>query len=115
MIVYKPGDTVLVAFPFTDFSTFKQRPAIIISSEKFNRSQSDVIIMAITSHAYEKNKWDHFLSKEEQKSAGLPKSSIVKVGKITTIDQRLIRKRIGHLPKVSIQQIASMLQRITEI
>jgi len=50
MTAYNPGDIILIPFPFTDFSTFKQRPAVILSSRGFNRSSSDVIIAAITSH-----------------------------------------------------------------
>ena len=49
MTPYKRGDVVLVAFPFTDLSTTKMRPAIVISSEKFNRKFNDIVVAAITS------------------------------------------------------------------
>jgi mRNA-degrading endonuclease toxin of MazEF toxin-antitoxin module len=49
MTVYRQGDVVLIPFPFTDFSTFKQRPAVVISSNGFNRIHQDVIVVAITS------------------------------------------------------------------
>ena len=44
MMNYKRGDVVLVPFPFTDLTTIKQRPALIISSGKFNSMQEDAII-----------------------------------------------------------------------
>ena len=49
MTPYKRGDVVLVAFPFTDLSTTKMRPAIVISSEKFNRKFNDIVVATITS------------------------------------------------------------------
>ena len=33
---YAFGDVILVPFPFTDQSTTKQRPAVVISSNRYN-------------------------------------------------------------------------------
>jgi len=48
MTPYKCGDVVLLPFPFTDLSTSKQRPALIISSDWYNDNRNDVIVVAIT-------------------------------------------------------------------
>jgi hypothetical protein len=32
MTVYRRGDVILVAFPFTDLTTAKMRPALVVSS-----------------------------------------------------------------------------------
>ena len=42
------GAVVLVAFPFTDQTTSKQRPAVVISSTAYQRERPDLIILAIT-------------------------------------------------------------------
>jgi mRNA interferase MazF len=47
---YRFGAVVLVPFPFTDQSTSKQRPAVVVSSAAYQQARSDLIIMAITSH-----------------------------------------------------------------
>ena len=49
MINYKRGDVVLVPFPFSNQTTIKKRPAVIISSNEYNDNSSDVIIIAVTS------------------------------------------------------------------
>lgn len=49
MIAYDQGDILLVPFPFTDQSTSKQRPAVVLSSKQYNRDHPDVIPAAITS------------------------------------------------------------------
>ena len=49
MTTYSFGDIVLVPFPFTDQSTAKKRPAVVVSSDAYNQKRPDIIIMAVTS------------------------------------------------------------------
>lgn len=49
MITYERGDVIIVPFPFSDQTTIKKRPAAIISSDVYNNSCSDIVIIAITS------------------------------------------------------------------
>ncbi len=45
------GDVVLVPFPFTNQRTTKRRPAVVVSSKRFNDERPDLIILAVTSQA----------------------------------------------------------------
>jgi mRNA interferase MazF len=47
------GDVLLVPLPFTDQSSAKQRPAVVISSAAHNPAKPDLIIMAITSQMHQ--------------------------------------------------------------
>lgn len=99
MTLFKQGDVVLIGFPFTDLSGTKQRPALVISLDWYNENKDDIILAAITSNVPVKVEEDEYLlSPIDQKSAGLPKRSIIKLGKLVTIDQRLVRKKLGHIP-----------------
>jgi len=113
MTTFNPGDVVLIGFPFTDLSGTKQRPAVVISSKWYNENKIDIILSAITSQVPSKTDEDEYLlSKKELISAGLPKESIIKVGKIITIDQRLVRKKLGHLPDETLLHIRDILLKI---
>ena len=46
---YRRGDIVLVPFPFTDLSSTKKRPALVVSPDRFNAHAQDVVLVAITS------------------------------------------------------------------
>lgn len=49
MTIYNFGDILLVPFPFTDQTSSKKRPAVMISSRAYNQQKLDLIIMAVTS------------------------------------------------------------------
>jgi mRNA-degrading endonuclease toxin of MazEF toxin-antitoxin module len=49
MTAYNFGDVILVPFPFTDQSQSKQRPAVVVSSARYNNERPDLVLMAITS------------------------------------------------------------------
>ncbi|NOG84195.1 MAG: type II toxin-antitoxin system PemK/MazF family toxin [Candidatus Scalindua sp. AMX11] len=108
-MIFDKGDVILIPFPFTDLSTTKHRPALIVSSERFNYKHKDVIVMAISSQIPSHISDDEFLlSSIDQKTSGLPKKSIIKLGKIVTINQSLIIKKLG---KISAQTVTSILNQ----
>ena len=48
-IAYSFGDIVLVPFPFTDQTSSKKRPGVVVSSDAYHQRGRDVIVMAVTS------------------------------------------------------------------
>jgi mRNA interferase MazF len=109
---YKRGDIVLVPFPFTDLSSAKQRPALVISPDAFNRANQDVVLLAITSQIPPSLGADEFLIPANELSAcGLPKPSLVRLMKIFTLHQRLILQRRGALPNAALTQLLDQFQR----
>lgn len=115
-INYNPGDVVLIPFPFTDLSTSKQRPCLVVSSFKFNSSHPDIIALAITSQIPDHlSVYEYQLSEKEQQACGLPKPSIIKLGKIVTLDQRLIRKSLGKMPMAGTKRAIAKLKKVFKI
>lgn len=49
MTLYNPGDVVLVRFPFTDLSSTKKRPALVVSPDGFTANHGDLVVLAMTS------------------------------------------------------------------
>jgi mRNA interferase MazF len=88
MTRYHKGDVILVPFPFSDQTTTKKRPAVIISSDTYNNISQDIFIMAITSQIRNPIGIGEFLI-EDWQSAGLLKSSEVKSA-ISTVLPRIM-------------------------
>lgn len=92
---YKPGEIILVGFPFTSLSTTKKRPAVVISSQDYQSERPDVILLAITSQIREPLGFGECRIHDWQE-AGLLKPSIFKP-LITTIEQPQIIRSMGLL------------------
>ena len=43
------GDIVLVPVPFTDLSSNRRRPVIVISNDDYQKTTQDMIVVAMTS------------------------------------------------------------------
>ncbi|WP_449418369.1 type II toxin-antitoxin system PemK/MazF family toxin [Phormidium nigroviride] len=110
MTSYNFGEVVLVPFPFTDQTTNKKRPAVVISSDIYNAEYPDRILMGITSQVSSSQKVGDLIITDWQ-SAGLLKSSMIKPV-ITTIEKQLIIKKLGRLQDVDIQSLREGLTRI---
>ena len=89
------GDVVLVRFPFTNQSVFKQRPAVVISNSSYNTARPDVVIMAVTSQLHSSLSVGDVLISQWQ-AANLLKPSAVKPV-FATLEQNLLLKQLGVL------------------
>jgi mRNA interferase MazF len=95
-IAYRFGDLVLVPFPFTDQTGIKKRPAIVVSSDVYQSQRPDVVLMAVTSQLLRPAGAVGEVLITEWQKAGLPKPSLIKPV-LTTIEKRLILRRLGEL------------------
>lgn len=107
---YSFGDIVLVPFPFTDQSTIKRRPAVVVSSNSYHRNRADLIIMAVTSQTRPASGLGEVQLKN-WKAAGLIKPSVVKPV-ITTIEASLVIRRLGQLKKDEQDALRKAITRI---
>lgn len=95
MTGYEFGDVILVPFPFTDQSTSKKRPAVVISSSAYHIDRPDVILMAITSQVRPVAAVGE-VSVRHVDGSGLLKPSVIKPV-IATIARELIIRKLGRL------------------
>jgi mRNA interferase MazF len=88
--------TVLTQFPFTDLSTSKRRPAIILSKD--NDKETDVVVAYISSKISDHlTETDYILRSSDKDFAntGLLKDSVIKLNKLVTVDKKSFYRRIG--------------------
>jgi mRNA interferase MazF len=102
------GDVIVVPFPFTDQSATKRRPAVVISSEAYQRERPDIILMAITSQVRPAPTVGEAAVIHWQ-AAGLLKPSVIKP-LVTTIENKLVIRQLGTLQpddQASLRQVLS--------
>ena|SRR3989338_1718677 len=92
----KKGKIVLIPFPFTDLSASKVRPAVIISC--FLQGE-DIIVAFISSVKNRIQKTDIILNSQDKNfsKTGLKADSVIKIGKIATLDKKIILGEMGEI------------------
>ncbi len=100
MTAVKPGDVVLVSFPFTDLSQNKVRPAVVISTEEVHKKEDDYTLLFISSVvSLPLEPYEVLLNKghPDFRQSGLKKDSVLKGNKIATLRKSLLKRQIGSL------------------
>lgn len=91
-------EIVLVPFPFSDLSTQKKRPALIISNNEFNKHSEDVICCMITSNPQVQESCVKITQKDLE-SGKLFYDSKIKPSRLFILNKRIIDKHLGFLSK----------------
>ncbi|MGH7859998.1 MAG: type II toxin-antitoxin system PemK/MazF family toxin [Candidatus Binatia bacterium] len=92
----KPGEVVLVRFPFADLTTTKKRPALVLAHTARSPRNRLATVAMITSQL-ESSRIDGDVPLKDWKEARLLHPSLLRVAKIATVDASLIDKTIGRL------------------
>lgn len=103
MRMYNQWDIVLIPFPFSDLTGQKQRPALIISNERFNEWWVYMVVWIYG------NQWPDLyaypLQAEDLALWIMKKQSYIRVQNIFSIHHGLVIKKIGALQKKSFSHI----------
>lgn len=111
-IVYRRGDLVLVPFPFTDLTTIKRRPAIIVSPDQFHQKSEDLVLVAVTSQRSSVlSEWEVALEQSDLVKGRLPKPSVIKLTKIFTCHRSLLVKAVGKLKPETLKHALTLIRR----
>lgn len=94
-------DVVLLPVPFTDLSSHKVRPAIVIG---FGSYPGDLFVVPVTSQLANAD-----FPLADWQAAGLNVPCGVK-GQLCTVEDRLVRKIVGHLSTVDMAMLQQRLR-----
>lgn len=103
-------DVVVVPFPFTDRTTTKRRPALILSdSQAFNLQVGQAVMAMITSA--NNSDWPLDTAIQDLAAAGLPSTSVVRM-KLFTLDEKLIIRKAGTLASTDRMRVKEALRQL---
>jgi len=101
---YSKHDIILVRYPFSDLSSSKVRPAVVVST---SHPSQDIIITPLTSKTGSLMEGEFVLS--EWAGTGLNVATAIKRG-IYTVHESLVIKVIGQLVDIDTKQLEQSLQ-----
>jgi mRNA interferase MazF len=108
--MYEQRDIVLIPFPYSDLTGAKQRPALIISNEKLNKTQDRICCLVTTN----KPKESILIKKDSFEKGKLPFKSWIKPQRLFTIHEKIIKKKLctinNRFHKEVLKEIFSYLE-----
>jgi mRNA interferase MazF len=91
---------VLVPFPFSDLSSTKQRPVLVLAAPD---AYGDFLAVAVTSRTHHSNAFA--IDPKELNSGALPTASWVRTDRVVTLNASLVRKVFGSASERLLEQV----------
>jgi mRNA interferase MazF len=107
-------DIVLLTFPFSNLESSKVRPAIVLSNDKYNRRSEDFVAVPLTSNLKLRD-YAILVTNNELESGNLIVDSKVKVDRVFSVSQRLVRMKIGRIKAKVHERITGMLFELLHV
>jgi mRNA interferase MazF len=95
---FRPGAVVLINFPFTDGSSAKKRPALVL----LDAGHNDLLLARITTQ-FSGSALDCQLL--DWAKTGLKAPSFVRLQKLATLEKKLVEKEYGILTPADLQRV----------
>ena len=89
-------DLVLLPYPFSNLKERKVRPAIVVSSNNFNKICSDCVAVPLTS-VIKEEPFSILINQGDMGNGKLIRPSRVRVDKIFSVEKRLVQMKIGNV------------------
>lgn len=107
-------DIVFIHYPFTDLTSTKKRPAVVLSNSKYHSQNEDLICCAITSNPREYAN-SVKVTNTDLESGNLKYDSRVKPNKIFSLYRGLVIKTLAKLNIARSKEIIEQLDILIEI
>jgi mRNA interferase MazF len=105
-------DILLVPIPFTDLSSQKLRPVVVVSNNVYNHKTTDLVVVAMTSNPLETD-YSFTITSDDLEKGTLNHSGKVRVDKIYTISKSIVVKSFGRVNVNVLERIRKELQTLT--
>lgn len=111
--MYKQREIVLVPFPYSDLSSSKRRPVLIISNNNYNKNYSDILVTVITSNLF-MDEYSCELFNDDLELGMLPEPSIIKCHKLFTIEQTQVLRRFSIVKSKKFDEVTILLNKLIQ-
>ncbi|MEF2968137.1 type II toxin-antitoxin system PemK/MazF family toxin [Paenibacillus sp. M1] len=113
-MMYSQGEILLIPFPYSDLSSTKKRPVLVLSNTEYNQSHKDIVVAAITSNIAER---DYLIqiSESDLVKGQLKVESGIRVDKIYTFSDNIVIKSFGQISSEKMSQVRARLYELFSI
>jgi mRNA interferase MazF len=108
--VPKRWDVVVVPFPYSDRMAEKRRPALVVSSDRFNAETGLLWVAMITSS--ENKGWHGDVDIPADGLSGLTTASTIRTAKLATIEQERVVRVAGRIEGVTALMVKDYVAKV---
>jgi len=101
-------DIVLIPIPFSDLTSTKRRPVVILSNDQHNERSEDVLVAAMTSKL-SRIPYSVRVKPADLAEGILRKESLIRADKVYTLSKAIILKRFGRISQGVFHQVIAQL------
>lgn len=109
----KQRDIVLIPIPFTDLTSHKKRPAVIISATSYNEKNEDIVVAALTSNT-EPRDFSITLTADDLEEGNLKVTSMIRADNIYTLNKSIVIKTFGRVKLEILEKIKDTFLKLIE-
>ncbi len=105
------GDIVLVPVPFTDLTSHRRRPVIVVSNDAYQAATQDFVSVAMTSNL-KVEPYSFEITSADLADGVLSRPGRVRADKVFTRAQAIVAARFG---RVNVQTLDRIRQELTRL
>jgi mRNA-degrading endonuclease toxin of MazEF toxin-antitoxin module len=90
------GEIVLVPVPFTDLSSTRRRPVIVMSNDAYHQGGEDMIVVAMTSNP-KQSAYSFVITSADLTAGNLNHPGTVRADKVFTLSRSIVVKTFGKV------------------
>jgi mRNA interferase MazF len=109
--MYEQGEILIVPIPFSDLSSNKKRPVLVLSNTEYNRRTNDIVITAITSNLTEKD-YVVMITNNDLELGSLKADSCIRADKIYTLAQKIVASSFGKVKPYIVERVKEKIAQL---
>lgn len=111
--MYKQGDILLIPIPFSDLTSSKKRPVLVLSNSEYNLRTEDIVVAAVTSNLEAKEYSVEFTDNDLSEGT-LKVTSCIRADKIYTLSQYIVVKKFGAVNGEVLDKVRTLVNKLIE-
>ena len=101
----------MLSLPFSDLTSSKVRPVIVISDDSHNKRSEDMIVVPMTANL-KIAEYTLLVTNKDLESGKLIKDSKIKTDRIFSISQKVIKMKIGKIKGEVMKKVKEELLKL---
>jgi len=110
-ITFNQGEILVVPFPFSDLTSIRQRPVLVLSKKEYNEKCEDIITCGITSNIKD-DSFSVLIENFNLSEGKIPIKSRIKVDKLFTLNKGIVIKKLAKVNRNTFEDVKKELFRL---